>query len=154
MSISQPLPIHSSRAAQAGDRVGVQEEQPGAWAARLKQFPEGTMVAMVRRAFAVDTAAKVRVAAYKRHELSDAAAHDLLVQVLDARVLPVTKLPVALTEWRTPRHPEFREGKTAWRLFNAVTEAAKGGDIQNLPRRTQALHGLMDAACHLTSLAV
>ncbi len=97
---------------------------------------------------------ELRFAAYKQHDLSDAAAHDLLVQVLDARVLPVTKLPLALSEWRAPRHSEFREGKTAWRLFNAVTEAAKGGDIQTLPRRTQALHGLMDAACHLTSLAV
>jgi hypothetical protein len=92
----------------------------------------------------------VRFDAYKRHELADSAAHDLLVQMLDARVLPVTKLPLALKEWRDPRHPEFRDGKTAWRLFNAVTEAAKGGDIQNLPRRTQALHGLVDTACGLT----
>jgi hypothetical protein len=90
---------------------------------------------------------EVRFAASKRHELTDAAAHDLLVQALDARVLPVTKLPLALSEWRAPRHPEFREGRTAWRLFNAITESAKGGDIQVLPRRTQALHGIMDVAC-------
>ena len=38
--------------------------------------------------------------------------------------------------------------------FNAITEAAKGGDIQVLPRRTQALHGLLDTACGLTTLAV
>jgi hypothetical protein len=94
-----------------------------------------------------------RFATYKLHELSDAAAHDLLVQVLDARVLPVTKLPSALNEWRHPRHPEFGEGKTAWRLFNAVTEASKGCDLQLLPRRTQALHGLLDAVCGLTTLA-
>jgi hypothetical protein len=97
---------------------------------------------------------EVRFARYKQHELTDAAAHDLLVQLLDARVLPVTKLPVALKEWREPRHPEFREIKSAWRLFNAITETAKGGDIQVLPRRTQALHGLMDAACGLSTLAV
>ncbi len=70
---------------------------------------------------------ELRFARYKQHELSDAAAHDLLVQMLDARVLPVTKLPLALSEWRAPRHPEFRDGKTAWRLFNAITESAKGG---------------------------
>ncbi len=98
---------------------------------------------------------QARFDAYKQHELTDTAAHDLLVQVLDARVLPITKIPLALKEWRTPRHPEFREGgKTAWRLFNAVTEAAKGGDIQILPRRTQALHGLLDAACGLATVAV
>jgi hypothetical protein len=95
-----------------------------------------------------------RFAGYKVKELSDAAAHDLLVQVLDARVLPVTKIPLALQEWRHPRHPEFRERKSAWRLFNAVTEAAKGCDLQMLPRRTQALHGLLDAACGLATLAV
>lgn len=95
-----------------------------------------------------------RFAAYKVRELSDAAAHDLLVQVLDARVLPVTKIPLALSEWRHPRHPEFCEGKSYWRFFNAVTEASKGCDLQLLPRRTQALHGLLDASCGLTTLAV
>jgi hypothetical protein len=94
-----------------------------------------------------------RFATYKAHELSDAAAHDLLIQALDARVIPVTKVPLALEEWRRPRHPEFREGKTAWRLFNAITESAKGSDLQLLPRRTQALHGLLDTACGLTTLA-
>ncbi len=84
-----------------------------------------------------------RFGAYKVHELTDVAAHDLLVQVLDAHVLPVTKLPLALEEWRHPRHREFAEGKTAWRLFNAITEASKGCDLQLLPRRTQALHGVI-----------
>ncbi|MCE9566039.1 MAG: DUF945 domain-containing protein [Planctomycetes bacterium] len=94
-----------------------------------------------------------RFATYKLHELTDAAAHDLLILALDARVLPVTKVPLALEEWRHPRHREFCEGKTAWRLFNSITEAVKGGDLQLLPRRTQALHGLLDAACGLTTLA-
>jgi hypothetical protein len=33
-------------------------------------------------------------------------------------------------------------------LFNAFTEILKG-NLGALPRRTQALHGLMDAACGL-----
>ena len=89
-----------------------------------------------------------RFAAYKDRELPDSAAHDLLVQALDARVLPVTRLPDVLREWRQPRHAEFRAGKTAWRLFNSFTEAMKG-NLDALPRRTQALHGLLDAACGL-----
>jgi hypothetical protein len=89
-----------------------------------------------------------RFAAYKGKELADSAAHDLLVQALDARVLPVTHLPNVLREWREPRHSEFRAGKTAWRLFNAFTEALKG-NLDALPRRTQALHGLLDGACGL-----
>jgi len=89
-----------------------------------------------------------RFAAYKGHELADGATHDLLIQALDARVVPVTRLPDVLREWREPRHPAFRTGKTAWRLFNAFTEALKG-NLDALPRRTQALHGLLDGACGL-----
>jgi hypothetical protein len=90
-----------------------------------------------------------RFAAYKRLELTDGQAHDLIVQGLDARVLPLTRIPAVLREWREPRHPEFREGgRTAWRLFNAFTEGLKG-NLDALPRRTQALHGLLDAACGL-----
>jgi hypothetical protein len=90
-----------------------------------------------------------RFAAYKQRELTDGQAHDLIVQGLDARVLPLTRIPPVLREWREPRHPEFREGgRTAWRLFNAFTEGLKG-NLDALPRRTQALHGLLDAACGL-----
>jgi hypothetical protein len=89
-----------------------------------------------------------RFAAYRQCELSDGMAHDLIIRSLDARVIPVTRLPLVLSEWREPRHPEFREGHTAWRLFNAFTEGLKG-NLDALPRRTQALHGLIDAACGL-----
>jgi len=92
---------------------------------------------------------EARFSTYKAHELTDGAAHDLLVRALDARVVPVTQLPDVLKEWREPRHPEFREGRTAWRLFNAFTEGLKG-NLDALPRRTQALHGLLDAACGLS----
>jgi hypothetical protein len=89
-----------------------------------------------------------RFLTYKRAELGDREAHDLLIRAVDARVLPITKLPDVLREWREPRHPDFRDGKTGWRLFNAFTEILKG-QLDNLPKRTQALHGLMDAACGL-----
>ncbi len=89
-----------------------------------------------------------RFAAYRHHELTDGAAHDLIVQALDAGAVPVTRIPAVLAEWRQPRHAEFREGKTAWRLFNAFTETLKGR-LDALPARTQALHGLLDSACGL-----
>ncbi len=89
-----------------------------------------------------------RFLTYKNSEVSDRSAHDLLIRAVDARVLPITKLPDVLSEWREPRHAEFRNGKTAWRLFNGFTEVLKG-NLDMLPRRTTALHGLMDAACGL-----
>ncbi|HLN27598.1 MAG TPA: DUF932 domain-containing protein [Gemmataceae bacterium] len=89
-----------------------------------------------------------RFEAYRNHELADSQAHDLIIQGLDSRVVPVTRIPELLQEWREPRHAEFREGRTAWRLFNAFTEILKG-NLGELPRRTQALHGLMDSACGL-----
>jgi Domain of unknown function (DUF932) len=89
-----------------------------------------------------------RFKAYKEREIGDGQAHDLIVQSLDAGVIPVTRIPQLLQEWRAPRHPEFRRGKTAWRLFNGYTETLKG-NLGILPRRTQALHGLFDTYCGL-----
>ena len=93
-----------------------------------------------------------RYNAYKALGINDATAHDLIVRAIDARVLPVTKLPEVLHEWREPRHVEFSP-RNVWSLFNAVTEISKG-NLELLPRRTQALHGLMDAACGLVAMAV
>ena len=90
-----------------------------------------------------------RIAAYKQTDLDDRTVHDLAIRSVDARVLPVTRVPVLLEEWRQPRHGEFElGGKTAWRFFNAATEALKG-NLPLLPTRTQALHGLLDAECGL-----
>ena len=92
-----------------------------------------------------------RIEAYKDKRLSDRQAHHLLIQTIDARVLPVTRLPEALREWRVPSHESFEEGgKNAWRLFNACTEVIKGRSLESLPRRTQALHGILDHACRVS----
>ena len=76
--------------------------------------------------------------------------HDIIVRAIDARVIPVTKVPAVLEEWRRPRHEEFREGgSTVWRLFNAFSEAWKGSNVSTLPKRSQSLYGLLDGACNL-----
>lgn len=84
-----------------------------------------------------------RIAAYKTFDLTDAMAHDIIVRSLDRRVIGPIKMVDVLKEWRTPSYPDF-EPRTAWSLFNAFTEVAKTGPARELPRRTQALHGLMD----------
>lgn len=88
-----------------------------------------------------------RIEAYKGSDLNDRGAHDLLVRALDARVIPSTRLPKVLAEWREPRHEEFRGRRNVWRMFNAFTETMKGSGFFRLPKTTQALHGLMDGAC-------
>jgi hypothetical protein len=91
-----------------------------------------------------------RIRKYKETELSDPAAHDLVVRAVDANVLPVTQLPDVLGEWRTPSHDEFAvDGKTVWRFHNAMTHVWKGRNLAALPRRSQALHGLLDSVCGL-----
>lgn len=91
-----------------------------------------------------------RIEKYKTTELDDRTAHDLMVRAVDASVLPVTQLPAVLSEWRSPSHAEFCvNGQSAWRLLNAVTSAWKGRSLAALPRRSQALFGLLDASCGL-----
>lgn len=88
-----------------------------------------------------------RIAAYKTTELSDGQVHDLVIRGFDEGVYTATRIPAIVKEWRTPRHPEFREAKNAWRFFNAVTEIAKDAPFFDRPAQTIALHTLMDAAC-------
>jgi hypothetical protein len=86
-----------------------------------------------------------RFDAYKEYELTDTQVNDTLIHSLDAGVISSSKIRQVLDEYREPRHPEFREGgMTAWRLFNAYTEILKGANLFEVPKRTQALHGLMD----------
>ena len=92
----------------------------------------------------------LRIETHQRTELDDRAAHDLVIRAIDAAVLPVTQVPSVLAEGRRPSYSEFAAaGKTAWRLFNAFTETWKGRSLVALPRRSQGLHGLMDAVCGL-----
>jgi hypothetical protein len=91
-----------------------------------------------------------RILTYKETALTDPAAHDLVIRAVDAKVLPVTQVPTVLEEWRTPSHEEFAaDGKTVWRFHNAMTHVWKGRNLAALPRRSQALHGLLDPVCGL-----
>ncbi|MDR3403251.1 MAG: DUF932 domain-containing protein [Chthoniobacter sp.] len=83
-----------------------------------------------------------RLAVYKLSEIEDRTAHDLIVRATDVGVCPNKLVPRVLHEWREPRHEAFQP-RTAWSLFNAFTEALKG-NLLELPRRTEALHGLLD----------
>lgn len=90
-----------------------------------------------------------RINAYKQIELVDREAHDLIVRAIDNGAICGSQVPKVLKEYRTPSHPEFAESHNVWRLFNAVTEVAKDNSLFALPKRTEALHGLLDGHCGL-----
>jgi hypothetical protein len=83
---------------------------------------------------------------YKRREVRDTDAHDLAIRLWDAGAIGVLEIPRLVREWREPAHPEFTaNGKTGWRLFNAVTETIKG-DLWRLPARTRVVHSVLNEA--------
>lgn len=91
-----------------------------------------------------------RIACYKRSEITDTQANDILIESLDAKAICGSQIPKVLEQWRTPNHPEFVvDGKTAWRMYNAFTEVLKGTQMNEHVRRTQRLNVIMDAACTL-----
>jgi hypothetical protein len=92
-----------------------------------------------------------RIEGYKAAELSDTAAHDVMIRATDSGVVAFNKLGYVIEEWRNPTHEEF-QARTGWSLFNAFTEVLKRYSQIELPRRTMALHGLMDRACDVPSL--
>ncbi len=92
-----------------------------------------------------------RLSTYKLAEIEDRTAHDLIVRAVDVGVCPNKIVPRVLTEWREPRHDAFAP-RNAWSLFNAFTEALKGNLVE-LPRRTEALHGLLDTHVGLHSVS-
>ena len=81
---------------------------------------------------------------YKEKDIPDEQAHDLIIRLLDRKAINVTHVPHVLKEWREPSHEVFEEnGKSLWRLFNAVTETVKG-DLWRLPARTRLSHDVLD----------
>ena len=63
---------------------------------------------------------------------------------MDAGSITTPQVPEVLHEWLELSHPEF-QAKTAWSLFNAVTELHKGVNPNTICRRGEALYGLFDA---------
>lgn len=90
----------------------------------------------------------LRFGSYKQLELTDHHASDLIIRAFEQRVVGPLRIQAVIDQWRNSNHPEFAE-RNGWRLFNAFTEALKGSTLAELPRRTQALHGLLDKECGL-----
>lgn len=92
---------------------------------------------------------------YRNQEFGAGKANDILVKAVEAGVFGWAGIGKVLGEYRRPRHPEFSHAAPGWRLYNAFTETLKrigrDGSVWDLPRRTQALHGVFDVELGLVS---
>jgi hypothetical protein len=86
----------------------------------------------------------VRFNRYKEREIDDTQAHDIIIRATDVGVCSNRLIPSVLHEWREPKHEAFQE-RNVWSLFNSFTEALKEGSLAELPKRSEALHGLLDS---------
>jgi Domain of unknown function (DUF932) len=84
-----------------------------------------------------------RIEAYKDAEIEDAEAHDLIIRSTDVGVCSNRLIPSVLHEWREPKHEAF-QSRNVWSLFKSFTESFKDGSLAELPKRAEALHGLLD----------
>ncbi|RBP46472.1 hypothetical protein DES53_102863 [Roseimicrobium gellanilyticum] len=83
-----------------------------------------------------------RIAAYKKAELDDIQAHDLVIRATDVGVCSNRLIPTVLGELRKPRHAVFESGMCG--PCSTPSESLKDGSLAELPKRTEALHGLLD----------
>jgi hypothetical protein len=88
------------------------------------------------------------IAAMKLRELPPANAHHLMVEAVKADVLPASRLPKVIEAWDEPRHEEFAP-RTAWSLFNALTEVQKGAGPRQQMEGTLRLSALFRRELHL-----
>jgi len=65
-----------------------------------------------------------RVEWMQQATLSEDAANSYMLQAYDTGIVGSRLLPLVINEWREPQHDEFKP-RTAWSLFNAVTEVLK-----------------------------
>ena len=84
-----------------------------------------------------------RIESYQQTEINRDRAADLIIDLVDAKAFPSSKIYSAVQEFRNPRHDEFKGG-TLWSLYNSITENLKGGDLARLPYRTMTTQSIFD----------
>jgi hypothetical protein len=81
---------------------------------------------------------------YQDANIRSKTADHLIIEMVRRGAINTSRVEKVVREWDEPSH-DFG-GRTAWRLFNAATEALKGAPIADMPPRTIALQGLLDDA--------
>jgi hypothetical protein len=84
-----------------------------------------------------------RVDAYQGRELCDKEAHDVIVRAYRCGAVSKTALADVVQQWHDPEHAVWGSERNLWGLHNAFTNVLRGNAMA-LPRRSDALHALLD----------
>ncbi len=83
---------------------------------------------------------------YRHAMLTDQQADHITMQLYRGGAINVQRIATVDREWHEPSFDEFKEERTAWRYFNAVTYALDGRVAEN-PQATRLLHQTIDGVC-------
>jgi len=86
---------------------------------------------------------------YKHTMLTDASADHAVLNMYREGIINVQRIPEVLREWEEPSFDDFKDDRSAWRLFNAATFALTGRVIENAGV-TPKLHQVIDGVCERT----
>lgn len=79
---------------------------------------------------------------YQDSNITTAKAGAVICEMFRRGIINPSRMGKVIEQWDNPAH-DFG-ARTAWRLFNAATEALKGSPVIELPTRTIKLQGLLD----------
>lgn len=78
--------------------------------------------------------------------LDDILADHAIMRMYREDIINVTRIADVAKEWETPTFDEFKEERSAWRLFNAATFALTGR-VTDRPEATPKLFKVIDGVC-------
>ena len=84
-----------------------------------------------------------RIERYQSFALNDSTAHDLIARAYRGGAISKTQLADVVNQWHSPEHEDWGGERNLWGLHNAFTNVLRGNVIA-LPRRSDALHCLLD----------
>lgn len=84
-----------------------------------------------------------RIESYKSHSLNNVEAHDIIAKAYRVGAINKTALADVLDQWHRPEHQEWKSERNVWGLHNSFTNVMRG-NVLALPKRSDALHGLLD----------
>jgi hypothetical protein len=123
-----------------GDHVIRRKHTPN-----LKRELPGLVMEVVEPLMETRKAQEIIFDRYKRTELNPVLADSAIMEMYRQDVINVQRIADVHREWNEPSF-EGMEGLSAWRLFNAATNALEGKISEN-PTKSQKLHEIVDDLC-------